>query len=77
MWRHSTVSLGLGSRLAVRTDRAEPSELRGSFFMEFLTAATVSWPNQSLEPTASIAVGEFDNVRVRRVAAAPWLSFGR
>jgi len=28
MRRHSTVSLGLGSRLAVRTDRAKPSELR-------------------------------------------------
>jgi hypothetical protein len=34
-------------------------------------------PNQSPEPTAIIAVGAFDNVRVRHTAIAPWLSFFR
>jgi hypothetical protein len=34
-------------------------------------------PNKSPEPTASIAVGEFDKVRVRHVAVTPWLSFFR
>jgi hypothetical protein len=45
--------------------------------MELLTAATPTWPNQSPEPTAIIAVGAFDNIRIRHVVVTPWLSFIR
>jgi hypothetical protein len=74
MRRHSTVSLGLGSRLVVRTDRAARRDLRASFFMELLTAATASWPNKSPEPTA---VGAGSSAIAVHVASRRWLSFFR
>jgi len=44
---------------------------------DFIMDFTSLMPNKSPEPTAIIAVGGFDNVRVRHVAVAPWLSFYR
>ncbi len=70
----SAVSLGLARAGFEPRASAAHRVLRASFFMEFLTAATASWPNKSPEPTA---VGACRSAIAVHVASRRWLSFLR
>jgi hypothetical protein len=74
MRRHPIVSLGLGSRLAVRTDRAEPSVGEHQLLPDSIMSFTFSWPNKSPEPTA---VGAISSAVAVHAASRRWLSFFR
>jgi len=74
MSKISVVSLGLARAGFVRRASAARQDLRALFFMEFLTAATASWPNKSPEPTA---VGAVSSAVAVHAASRRWLSFFR
>ena len=70
----SEVSFGLARAGFARRANAARRVLRASFFMEFLSAATASWPNKSPEPTA---VGACSSAVAVHAASRRWLSFFR
>jgi hypothetical protein len=64
--------LVLGSRLAVRTDRAEPSRFMSVVIRhDLFRVGTLMWPNKSPEPTAVAAAVAI------HAASRRWLSFFR
>ncbi len=71
----SDFSLVLGSRLAVRTDRAAASSFMSVLIRQTLfEVGTLMWPNKSPEPTA---VGAGSSAVAVHVASRRWLSFFR
>ena len=77
MSKHSAVSLGL-ARAGSHAGKCGSFSICERFDLpDSIMDFTSLMPNKSPEPTAIIAVGGFDNVRVRHVAVAPWLSFYR
>ena len=75
MSKLSDFILVLGSRLAVRTDRAEPSSFMSVVIRhDLFRVGTLMWPNKSPEPTA---VGAVRSAVAVHVASRRWLSFFR
>jgi hypothetical protein len=70
----SEVSLGSARASSWRVQVRRVGFFERHFFMEFLTAATASWPNKSPEPTA---VGAVSSAVAVHAASRRWLSFLR